>query len=241
MRAPLSEADMKRVQKFMKLLARPAYWPALSRGVAAGVEHEAAFVGREYATVIDVGANKGQFATFARARWPKARIICFEPLPGPRAKLEEVTKGFAEIQAFALGEAVGEAEMHIASREDSSSLLPLGDVQKELFGMDEKSKLLVPVERLDAVLSVVSLARPVLLKLDVQGYEYEALKGASGLMEIIDVVYVETSFVELYAGQKLNVEVAASLSKHGFTETERFNLCADSGVEVQADILFERA
>ena len=241
MRAPRSEADVNRFQKLMKLLGRPAYWPALARGVAAGVEHEAAFVCREYASVIDVGANKGQFATFARARWPAAKIVCFEPLPSPRAKLESVTTGSVEIHAIALGEVEGEAEMHVASREDSSSLQPLGDAQKQLFDMDEIGQLTVPVRRLDAVIDAAALPRPTLLKIDVQGFEYETLKGAAGLLGVIDAVYVEASFVELYTGQKLAINVAELLTDGGFTQTGQFNVYREGGRDVQADLLFLRS
>ncbi|MDG4594417.1 MAG: hypothetical protein P9F75_01770 [Candidatus Contendobacter sp.] len=66
-----------RLRKYLKLLANPRYWRALSQGVAATVEHDAALGADEFATVIDVGANKGQFATYALTRWPQARLICF--------------------------------------------------------------------------------------------------------------------------------------------------------------------
>ncbi|WP_462322659.1 FkbM family methyltransferase [Halochromatium sp.] len=75
----------------------------LRHGVVATLEHGAA-LGRETVnTVIDVGANKGQFASYARLRWPKARLICVEPLPEPRAKLTRITRCHAEIHACALG------------------------------------------------------------------------------------------------------------------------------------------
>jgi sulfur-oxidizing protein SoxX len=63
-------------------LAVPGYWPSLARGVVPGFEHGAAFIGREFSTVLDVGANKGQFAMFARHRWPRARLVCRKALPG---------------------------------------------------------------------------------------------------------------------------------------------------------------
>jgi FkbM family methyltransferase len=230
-----------RFEKYLAILTQPRHWSALARGVAPGIEHGAAFAGKRYGTVIDVGANKGQFACFARGRWPGARLICFEPLPGPRDRLTLVTGGSAEIHAVALGESEGKAQMHIASREDSSSLLPLGDTQKQLFDMEETREVSVAVRRLDAVLDSKALARPVLLKIDVQGFEFETLKGAGEMLVDIDAVYVEASFVELYAGQKLAVDVAALLGEHGFIETGRFNLCTRDGADVQADILFERA
>lgn len=231
---------MKRISKGLSALAVPGYWPALSRGVMPGVEHGAAFTGLEFATVLDVGANKGQFAAFARQRWPRARLICFEPLPGPRAKLVTVLQGVADVHPIALGDKEREANMHLASREDSSSLLPLGAAQKELFSMDEESVVPVPVRRLDTVIPPGELARPTLLKIDVQGFEFETLRGAAGLLADIDVVYVECSFVELYVGQRLAADVADYLGDYGLTETGRFNVCRKGLQDVQADLLFQR-
>ena len=94
-------------------------------GVTATLDHDTALGRDSFATVIDVGANKGQFAVYARIRWPNARLICFEPLPNPRAKLVRVTGGQAEIHDCALGAEPGEGRMHLATRTDSSSLLAL--------------------------------------------------------------------------------------------------------------------
>ena len=232
---------MGRIDKLFRALSRPAYWPALARGVVPGVEHDAAFEGRDVATVIDAGVNKGQFACFAQARWPHARLICFEPLPGPRRRLRSVTSGSATIHPLALGDTPGQARMHLASREDSSSLLAPGKRQAEVFGVTEAGAAEVRVDRLDAVLDAGDLARPVLLKIDVQGFEYELLKGAQGVLHAIDLVYVECSFEALYDGQKLAGEVAALLAEAGFAQSGRFNLDHDAqGALVQADLLFQR-
>ena len=235
----LGNAILARFRKYTRLLANSATWPALSQGVAATVEHASALGGDEFATVIDVGANKGQFAVFAANRWPHARLVCFEPLPGPRAKLERVAPGRAEIHDCALGSSAGEGEMHLASRADSSSLLPLGARQKAIFGMKETGVLRVPVRRLDTCLSP-PLRRPALLKIDVQGFELEVLKGASGLLHEIDAVYVEASEVELYKGQALADEVLQLLASSGFQLVGRFNAQIHQGQPIQADMLFRR-
>jgi len=231
---------MRRLEKALGALSVPAYWPALARGVVPGTEHGSAFVGREFSTVLDVGANKGQFAAFAAHRWPHATLTCFEPLSGPRNRLSAIMGEKARIHPVALGNYEGEAVMHVASREDSSSLLPLGDAQKTLFSMDEDHVLPVPVRRLDKVVERKHLSAPTLLKIDVQGLEFETLQGSTGLLDLIDAVYVECSFVELYAGQKLAVDVAQILHDFELEETGRFNICRRGNTEVQADLLFER-
>lgn len=229
-----------RLHKYLQLLQQPGCWPALRHGVAATLEHDSALKREHFASVLDVGANKGQFATYARLRWPHARLICFEPLPEPRATLARVTRGQAEIHACALGAAAGSGEMHLASRVDSSSLLALGRRQKSLFGMDETGRLSVPIERLDAVITP-PLARPSLLKIDVQGFELEVLKGATALLPEIDALYVEASDVELDEGQALHAEIERFLSDAGFRVEGCFNAQFDQGQRVQADWLFRQA
>jgi len=228
-----------RLRKYLKLLQTPACWPALLHGVAATVEHDTALGRETFATVIDVGANKGQFAVYARTRWPDARLICFEPLPGPRAKLVRVTRGQAEIHDCALGVEPGQGLMHLATRTDSSSLLPLGTRQKAIFGMEESGTLRVPIKRLDACLSS-PLPRPILLKIDVQGFELEVLKGATDLLPEINAVYVEASYIELYEGQALHHDIEWFLEESGYRLVGRFNAHLHQGEPVQADLLFRR-
>lgn len=131
--------------------------------------------------------------------------------------------------------------MHLATtRTDSSSLLALGAHQKAIFGVDESGEVLVPIKRLDACLST-PLPRPALLKIEVQGFELEVLKGATDLLRHVDAVYVEASYVELYEGQALHQEIERFLTDAGFTLEGRYNTHVHQGEPVQADLLFRRA
>jgi FkbM family methyltransferase len=208
--------------------------------VVPSIEHGPALAGVEPATVIDVGANKGQFATFAAARWPRAHIISFEPLEEPAAIFRRVLGDRATLFSCALGEEAATLEMHIASREDSSSLLPLGDLQKRVFSMDQVATRQVPIRRLDEALGDVRMAAPALLKIDVQGYEYQVLRGIGALRDIIEWIYVEVSFAELYEGQKLYGEIEALACELGFACAGLFNEQFDGGRRIQADALFRK-
>ncbi|WP_323696903.1 FkbM family methyltransferase [Thiorhodovibrio litoralis] len=130
--------------------------------------------------------------------------------------------------------------MRLASRVDSSSLLALGAQQKALFGMDESGALPVAIQRLDTCLTS-PLARPYLLKIDVQGFELEVLKGATALLPEIDAVDVEASDLELYQGQPLRAEIEQFLLDAGFHVSGHFNAQFHQGQRIQADWLFRRA
>jgi FkbM family methyltransferase len=236
------------LNKLTKLVAclftRPYARALIRHRVAAGIDHESVLRGLNFQTVIDVGANRGQFALVARRCFPKARIISFEPLPQPAARFNSVfaADGNATLRQAAIGPEPGHATIHISGRDDSSSLLPITARQDALFpGTAQAGVASVQVGPLDAFVSTEDIVAPALLKLDVQGYELEALKGCAALLGRFAYVYVECSFVELYARQALADEVIAWLRERGVRLQGVYNMSYDrSGRAIQADFLFAR-
>jgi hypothetical protein len=99
----------------------------------------------------------------------------------------------------------------------------------------------VPVGPLSEFVRVDELKRPAMLKLDVQGFEYEALMGCQSLLPHFQWVYCECSFIELYSGQKLASDVIALLASQGFSLDDIHNPAYSSaGRCIQADLLFSR-
>ncbi|HEB94406.1 MAG TPA: FkbM family methyltransferase, partial [Gammaproteobacteria bacterium] len=77
------------------------------------------------------------------------------------------------------------------------------------------------------------------LKIDVQGFEMEVLRGCEELLRRFQYVYVECSFVELYAGQAFADEIIAFLRERNFILDGVYNPCYDkNGRAVQADFFF---
>ena len=68
---------IRRGRKLLRLLSNPRFRSGLRHGVAATIEHAGALAGRDFASVVDVGANHGQFTLFAAGLYPKARIFGF--------------------------------------------------------------------------------------------------------------------------------------------------------------------
>ncbi|MGH8461577.1 MAG: FkbM family methyltransferase [Stenotrophobium sp.] len=227
-------------QKAKLLLRQPQHWKALLQGVAASVEHDhlrASCPGVN--TIIDIGANKGQFSLEARKCFPSARIISFEPMPAAAAKFRSLFSGDSrvDLHQVAIGAASALAEMHLSARDDSSSLLPILELQNSIFpGTGEIGTIQVEVKPLHAVVTADELQSPALLKLDVQGFELDALKGCESLLSKFEHIYLELSFVELYGGQALADEILLYLQQRSFVLSGVYNLSYDAvGRAIQGD------
>jgi FkbM family methyltransferase len=236
---------MRRSAKLVEILRVAPYRAALLRHwVAATVEHAEALAELKLRTVVDVGANRGQFSLFALHTFPAAKIISLEPLPEPAARFRRV---FAEeprvtLHNAALAPATGQSLMHVSRQDDSSSLLPITATQGQLFrGTDEVRTETVRTAPLSEFLDGNSIEEPALLKLDVQGYELEALRACGDLLDKFAYVYAEGSFVELYEGQVLADDLIAWLRERGYELVRSFESVSDEhGQTIQADMLFER-
>jgi FkbM family methyltransferase len=168
--------------------------------------------------IYDLGANVGTWTALARAVFPSAVVHAFEPLPQHFAGFEQRTRGWdgVVLHRVALGACPGFADMDVTSYSDAASLLPLAPASTEYFGLTSGVRVRVPVARLDDWRGERSLPQPDLLKLDLQGYELEALRGAEATLPGVRYVLTEVSFVELYRGQPLFTEVVAFLAHRGF-------------------------
>ena len=236
-----------RARKIVRLVRSPRAWPTIRRAIRSGVfpsfEHASVPFAFDFATVVDAGASRGQFALFALWRFPRAHVICFEPLPEAANIARQVLPAErVKLHRVALGNLSGDATMHVSAQDDSSSLLPIGREQVKLVpGTAEARQIVVPVGRLEQYLGS-DTERPCLLKIDVQGYELDVLRGAGPALDTVDEILVETSFVELYEGQPVADEVVSHLASRGFrlADVNGFSRRRD-GQAVQAEFLFRRA
>lgn len=236
---------MRRATKLMQIMRNPEYRRIWTRyGVAAAVEHGAVLSDIELATVVDVGANRGQFAVFAINTFPRATVYSFEPLQAPANRFTRALGSHPRVSLFrnAIGPESVKSNMHVSARDDSSSILPIGPRQSEIFhGTEEVRTEVVDVKRMNELLTKADIRRPALLKMDVQGYEMQALRGSRDLISCFDFICVEASFVELYKGQELADVLITWLRQHGFKLSTVYGVYSEkSGTAVQADMLFSK-
>lgn len=234
------------ILRFKKILIsslNPCCWKALCHGVAPTIEHIRILQSLSIDGIIDVGANRGQFALACRLAVPAVQVVSFEPIPTEAATFRKVHEGVSNISLVesALGETNGIATLHLSKSADSSSLLPIGRLQTKLHqNTDEVGTIEVKIHRLDDLKDHWQQKKRLLLKLDVQGFELSVLKGSREALKHCAYVYAECSEVPLYDGQALRPEVESFLEGQGFKLQSRHNEQWDLGKLIQADYLFER-
>lgn len=174
-------------------------------------------------TVVDGGFFQGGFTKSIQAAWPNARVLAFEPDPKSFAN---AARNFAEnrnITLFnaALGERSAKAEFFRGEQPATNSLLPRPDSADQPYFPAKatlKGGTTVDVVALDDVLDKAGIDHVHLLKLDLQGAELAAMRGAKRLLAQgrADVIQCEVVFVAKYRDQPLFWEICAHVAQYGY-------------------------
>lgn len=197
-------------------------------------------------TVLDVGANVGQFAVASAKLFPNVRVHSFEPVPDCAERLRNNVSGLENVTVhpFALGDAEGEVPFHVNAYSYSSSVLPLAQAHRNTFPDARETQVIkVKVSTLDQVFANVEFQSPVLLKLDVQGYEAQTLRGGLETLKRVDYVVLETSFKPMYEGEPLFMDIVRMMEEEGFRFERPVDWMAapETREILQMDALFVRA
>lgn len=195
-------------------------------------------------TLLDAGANQGQFAMAANHFYPGSQIHSFEPLPAIYNLLRHNTRRIKEIHTYnyALGSSSGSMVFYSNAYSHASSALQVSDLQQNLIpGTAVVEQITVVVKRLDDVGKHISLVSPVLLKMDVQGFEKEILKGATHCLHQIDYLLFEASFVPMYNGEPLFDEMHSFVKELGFEFIAPVGFLQSEQLQIlQMDLLYKR-
>lgn len=207
----------------------------------------AALASRRIDVVLDVGANTGQFGSALRGAGYRGRIVSFEPLVSARAALLATSArddGWLVAPQAAIGAYDGQIDINVAGNSVSSSVLSMlpahsASAPQSRYVATER----VALKRLDDL--APDFLRPdsvAFLKIDTQGYESHVLAGAPEVLERVQGVQLELSFVPLYDGQVLFDELLSQMRASGFDIWSLWPAFWDpqDGRLLQADVVFMR-
>jgi FkbM family methyltransferase len=176
--------------------------------------------------VIDGGAHLGDMPERFGALLSDAEFHCFEPDPKLGEALKRKFAGNPRVHVVqaALGDVAGKAQFNINVSRPTNSLLPSSEsLQPDLKQLCKTvEQVEVEIVTIDEYCRANLIERVDVIKLDLQGYDYLALKGAEAMLETARVVLVEVLFKEIYKGCHHFPDILDLMRKSGF---DLYTLC----------------
>jgi FkbM family methyltransferase len=197
---------------------------------------------RDIETVLDVGANVGQFGESLRAKGYRGKIISFEPIPSVFKTLAVKASADSNWQAnnFALGARAGTATINVAEMSVFSSILPFtGAAARHNRQASVAGRETIEVRTLDDIYP--SERGNVLLKIDTQGYEKPVLEGGRSVLPMLKGVLMELPIIHLYEGTWQFHQAIEFMADAGFVPAQIHPVgyhSTDSVSLIEVDCLF---
>jgi len=215
-------------ERFQQLATRHLFAPDMKLGL-----HFLASKGFKPDTILDIGAFEGNWAKMALEVWPPAKIIMVEANP-EKAKLlrhDPSLKNVTVIESLLGPEDGAEVTFHVM--ESGSSVY-------EEHSPVERKQVVLKQTTLDSVTAAAGAAE--FIKMDVQGYELEVLKGGARTLAAAQAVLIELSLIEINEGAPLLHDALNFMKAAGFVTYDilEFHRRPLDGAMNQIDVLFVR-
>lgn len=219
----------------------------ISPGNIATLHHHLQQVLRAYRidTVLDVGANEGQFAGQLREFGFDGTIHSFEPIRQTFVRLQQKTNGDAgwRCHHLALGRQPGRLTMNVSEFSVFNSMLAPNDAgvarfhDQRVVGQED-----VEGSTLDAFIArQVPTGARILLKMDTQGFDLEVFAGGERSLDRVDALLSELCLVPVYDGMPRYPEALALYEAKGFSISGFFPVSSNTDLSlIEADCLMVR-
>ena len=184
--------------------------------------------------IFDIGANVGGY-TEKYSNFPNSKVFCFEPCRDTFDKLYERLRNKRNVTPInsALGDKQEEKQLHIYLHSGENSFL-------EFNQEDTKESQICSIDTVDNFCRENHIEQIDIMKIDVQGYEMQVLKGAKSMLanSMVKLIYVEGQFNPQYKEASTCFDIGKFLLSYGFTSHKLFNLNYKDGVLTHADFMF---
>lgn len=158
--------------------------------------------------ILDIGAFEGEWTKMCSGIFPDANYLMFEAQETKLSKLKGLKSNKIDYHIGLLGpESNTKSKFYI--NETVSSALPETEKSNQDFAE-------IQMYTVDEVVQLKGLFKVDFIKLDVQGFELEVLKGASNTLSNAEVVLMEVSLIEINKGAPLIHEVMSFMSNKGY-------------------------
>src|SRR4051812_7221867 len=170
--------------------------------------------------VVDGGASDGGWTRELKSVYPQATVVCIEPREEEQPALKRLAQEMPHIivAPALLGPTNGEVAFNLAGV--ASSALSASADARAAAGSGATAaaagQQMTAMSTLDSLIEKCGAPQPDLIKLDLQGFEIDAMRGATRCMERAQALLLELSFFEFLKGQPIAEDVIAFVRERGF-------------------------
>ena len=198
-------------------------------------------------SIIDVGAHEGNFMIEIIKKIPNMKVISFEPVKSSFKILNKNSEKYHNWKTYpyALGNMEQKTEINLSDYSEANSFLT---ITNELINFRPELKIIgkevIHCKKLDNFFEEIKFCeKPIMLKIDTQGYDLEVLKGAKETLKIIDFLFIEVSTAKVYENQPLFSDIINFVEKENFKvwSVDRLMGNRKTGQTFQVDILFSKS
>ena len=236
-------------EKFNKLLEHATgYRISVERKISSPFRAQKrvfSLINEDVRRIIDAGAYKGNISDKYLKLFSESKIYCFEPFEGSFKLLKNRFENNGRVKCIqkALSETNEKKEFYINEFKATNSTLPRPSNGKKYYKSNGKTinKSKVNSKKLDDFVEDENLKKIDILKMDIQGGELNALKGAKKLLKNSNVklIYTEVMLVEHYEDQPLLVDIWNYLNEFGYSFYNVFNIVEGGDGQMRyGDVIF---
>ena len=187
--------------------------------------------GFDPAVIMDIGAANGDWSREAARLWPRSRLFGFEPNQREREALERTKRdlGRFDYKLCFLGAERGQVTYQDAGTQTSALAGGAGNATAEMHVLDE-------------LIASGQVPPPNFMKLDVQGFELQVLRGAEAALRGCDGALLEVSFLPFFENMPLAADVVEFMGQRGFAWYDVMGIFrrASDDALLQMDVMFLR-
>lgn len=168
-------------------------------------------------TLIDIGANIGEFSYNFLKFFPNTeKILLFEPQNHLNTKIKENLKNFNNYNIYNVGIGDADEKKMLHYEKDRTYLGSFLEYEKEInsfYKNKNDNTKEVTIAKLDNYSELIKKHKQIVVKIDVQGFEYKAIKGGLKFLKFCDILIMECSFLNEYKNTEPSFVNCAELLK----------------------------
>ncbi len=195
--------------------------------------------------IFDVGAHTGQSYTLYRRLFPGAQLHLVEPFVGALETLRPMTQNdpACTLHEVALSDREGERDFHVNRQSATNSLNPFSATAAQHWQtakLESLERNTVVTRTADSLCEEFGIKYVDIMKIDVQGAEYEVLLGAEKLLGAgaIRLLQLEFILANTYSGQRPLHDYLALLHQYDYQLLDMYQPLRNGGQLLQCDLMF---